>query len=84
MVRLLLSVVKQLAGVEGSFQTAPWPDDWRKVDVGDYVGDYTKLNEATKWNPRVGLEEGLERTVRFYMRYGEFYGLKKGGSQRSI
>jgi CDP-glucose 4,6-dehydratase len=32
--------------------------------------DSTRLRERTGWRPRVGLEEGLRRTIAWYRRYG--------------
>ena len=39
--------------------------------------DSTKLREATDWAPRVGLEEGLARTVRWYREYLEPPGIQQ-------
>ena len=33
--------------------------------------DATKLNEVTGWEPKVGLPEGLERTVEWYRAHPE-------------
>jgi nucleoside-diphosphate-sugar epimerase len=33
--------------------------------------DPTKLREATGWEPRVGLEEGIERTIEWYREHPE-------------
>lgn len=35
-------------------------------EPGDFVSDIGKLRRLTGWEPRVGLREGLERTVAFY------------------
>ncbi|HVE66409.1 MAG TPA: NAD-dependent epimerase/dehydratase family protein [Thermoanaerobaculia bacterium] len=35
-------------------------------EPGDFVSDIGKIRRLTKWEPRVGLREGLERTVAFY------------------
>ena len=35
-------------------------------EPGDFVSDITKIRRLTGWEPRVGLREGLERTVDFY------------------
>ena len=40
-------------------------------EVGDEDIDSAKLRAATGWAPRVGLEEGLRRTVEWYRRYPE-------------
>lgn len=33
------------------------------IEMRSFVGDYTKLNEAVGWKPKVNLETGIERTV---------------------
>jgi CDP-glucose 4,6-dehydratase len=33
--------------------------------------DATKLREATGWEPQVGLEEGLRRTIEWYRDHPE-------------
>ncbi len=35
-------------------------------EPGDFVSDITKIRRLLHWEPRVGLREGLERTVAFY------------------
>ena len=50
-----------------------WPDDRKKIDVGDYYGDYSQFRKATGWEPRVDLAEGLEKTVDFFRQRGSHY-----------
>lgn len=38
----------------------------RAQEPGDFVSDITKIRNLTGWSPRVGLREGLARTVEFY------------------
>ena len=43
-------------------------------EPGDFVSDITKIRRLTGWEPRVGLREGLERTVAFYRdRKAEYF-----------
>jgi UDP-glucose 4-epimerase len=35
-------------------------------EPGDFVSDITKIRRLLGWEPKVGLREGLERTVEFY------------------
>ena len=35
-------------------------------EPGDFVSDITKIRRLLGWEPRVGLREGLARTVDFY------------------
>ncbi len=38
--------------------------------------DYSKLNGLTGWEPRVGLEEGLRRTIEWYREHPEWVELR--------
>jgi nucleoside-diphosphate-sugar epimerase len=67
----LLEFVELLRGLaEFEYELVPFPPGARAIDIGDYYGDYRKLHEATGWEPRVDLAEGLERTIRFYRDRG--------------
>lgn len=68
MVKTVISAVKESTGRDAHYQHAPWPNDWKMVDVGSYVGTYEKLNRITSWCPRISFEEGIRRTVDFYSR----------------
>ncbi len=50
-----------------------WPADRKKIDVGDYYGDYSRFKEATGWEPEVDLAEGLQKTVEFFREHGSHY-----------
>ncbi len=64
---------QELAGKGGTVTTVPWPEERAKIDIGSIYVDHSRLTEATGWEPRVGLREGLERTIRFYGEHGERY-----------
>ncbi|RMF84883.1 MAG: NAD-dependent epimerase/dehydratase family protein [Nitrospirae bacterium] len=50
----------------GRFTVRPFPEERRRIDVGDYYGDIGAICEALGWEPRVPLREGLARTLAFY------------------
>jgi CDP-glucose 4,6-dehydratase len=54
-------------GIEPDFQGAGNPDG----EIDRQFVDSTKLRELTGWRPRVGLEEGLERTLEWYRKHPE-------------
>ena len=45
------------------------------IDVGDYQGDYSRLELAAGWAPRIELPEGLASTIEFYRAHASAYGL---------
>jgi nucleoside-diphosphate-sugar epimerase len=44
----------------------PFPNDDKLIDIGDYYGDYSAFYRATGWEAKIGLNEGLLRTIAFY------------------
>jgi UDP-glucose 4-epimerase len=68
----LVGLICELAG-SGSFHNIPYPEDAKKIEIGDYVADWSKAQTTLGWEPRVGLREGLERTVGYYRLNQEHY-----------
>lgn len=57
----------------GSYRIVPFPAERKRIDIGDYYGEYTKIHTQLGWRPTVPLKQGLERTIAFYRRYREHY-----------
>ncbi len=57
----------------GSFRLTPFPPDRKRIDIGDYYGDYASFSSATGWAPRVALRQGLRQTLEFYRRHHAHY-----------
>jgi nucleoside-diphosphate-sugar epimerase len=57
----------------GRIRHVPWPKSYINVETGDYVTDISKITQTVKWQPSVGLEEGISRTVTYYKRFGKHY-----------
>ena len=51
----------------------PFPEDQKIIDIGDYYGDFSAFREATGWEPKTSLEDGLRRTIVFYREQGNEY-----------
>lgn len=56
-----------------TYACIPFPADRARIDIGDYFGDSALAHELLGWSPRVGLREGLERTLAYYREHGEQY-----------
>lgn len=71
----LKDLAELLVAVHGSgeYEVVPFPKDLRKIDVGDYFGDFGKLERTIGWRPRTGLREGLQTTLDFYREHGAHY-----------
>jgi UDP-glucose 4-epimerase len=57
----------------GSYRLVPFPEERRSIDIGDYFADDAKLRSRLGWEPRVGLREGLERSLAYYREHGASY-----------
>lgn len=68
----LAQLLVELHG-DGSYRLVPFPDDRKRIDIGDYRGDYAKIQRELGWRPRVPLREGLRRTLDFYEKYRAHY-----------
>jgi UDP-glucose 4-epimerase len=50
----------------GAFELVPFPPDRKAIDIGDYYGDHSLIAHELGWQPKIGLHEGLQRSVAYY------------------
>ena len=67
-VSTLLELAELLVKVKGSgkFQVQVFPDDRKRIDIGDYYADDSRIRSELGWVPQVKLEEGLIRLLDYY------------------
>ena len=68
----LAALLVEVAGA-GSWRLVPFPEERRTIDIGDYFADDSKIRSRLGWEPRVGLREGLERSLAYYREHGTDY-----------
>jgi UDP-glucose 4-epimerase len=66
--RDLVALLIEAAG-GGSVRYVDWPADKKRIDIGSFYSDSTRFRERVGWTPRVGLREGLRRTIDFYREH---------------
>ncbi len=71
----LLDLARRLVELngDGSYRVVPFPEDRKAIDIGDYYSDFSRIRDELGWEPRVGLEEGLTRSIEFYREHGAAY-----------
>jgi UDP-glucose 4-epimerase len=71
----LQTIAQELIDItgHGNIEYVPFPDDARRIEIGDYVADTTKIERLLDWRPRISLREGLDRSVRYFRAYREHY-----------
>lgn len=57
----------------GSYELVPFPEDRKRIDIGDYHGDYHRIERELGWEPKVDLREGLTRTLAYYRQHLQHY-----------
>ena len=57
----------------GDYRIIPFPADRKRIDIGDYVADYTLIRNELGWQPRVDLREGLTRSLDYFRRHQAHY-----------
>jgi UDP-glucose 4-epimerase len=72
-VQVLLDVCQEFGVGKGGYRLTPFPAEKKRIDIGDYYADYSKIKQTLGWQPRISLRAGLERTVAYYMEHGQHY-----------
>jgi nucleoside-diphosphate-sugar epimerase len=67
----LLALAEALVRANGGghFERREFPEERRRIDIGDFVTDDRRFRELTGWAPRVGLDDGLASTLDYYRRH---------------
>ena len=68
----LAALLLRLHG-HGQRRIVPFPAELKAIDIGDYYGDFTRINKVLGWQPAVGLADGLARTLEFFREHRQFY-----------
>jgi UDP-glucose 4-epimerase len=68
----LVALLLDVAG-SGSVRFVEWPPEKKRIDIGSFYSDSSKFRRTVGWQPRVGLREGLRRTIEFYRQHMEHY-----------
>ena len=71
----LEDLARMLIEVNGSgeFTVRSFPEDRKKIDIGDYYSDFNHIRKILGWSPRVPLKEALEKTLQYYREHLELY-----------
>jgi UDP-glucose 4-epimerase len=67
----LLNLARLLIEINGrgDYELVPFPADRKRIDIGDYYGDYRKIRSKLGWRPQVGLRDGMTRTLDYFREH---------------
>ncbi len=60
-------------GFKGEFELVTFPPERKAIDIGDYYSDFSLITQELGWQPKVGLREGLQRTMAYYQAHQSHY-----------
>lgn len=71
----LKNFVKMLIEVNGSggYIEVPFPQEKKKIDVGDSYCSYFKIKSELGWEPKTDLKEGIRMMLEYYRKYKQHY-----------
>lgn len=61
------------AAKKGKIEIKGFTEERKQLEIGDYYTDFSRFKEETGWTPKVGLKEGLQKTVDFYAQNKALY-----------
>jgi UDP-glucose 4-epimerase len=62
----LADLLIEVNGGGGRYELRAFPSDRKRIDIGDYFADFSRIRSVLNWEPRVPLRDALARTVAFY------------------
>jgi UDP-glucose 4-epimerase len=45
-----------------------FPEENKKIDIGDYFGNYQKLHNTVGWEPKVNLRQGIKTSIDYFTK----------------
>jgi UDP-glucose 4-epimerase len=57
----------------GSYELVAFPDERKRIDIGDYFGSSARIEHDLGWQAQVGLDAGLRQTLDYFGRFGGHY-----------
>jgi UDP-glucose 4-epimerase len=70
--REIAETLVELTG-RGSLTYVPFPEEARRIEIGDYVADTRLSRERLGWQARTSLREGLQATCAYYEAHRRHY-----------
>ena len=74
----ILTLIKQETGAEKK-QVVLDKNRLRPRDVEKLVTDNTKARKILGWTPAVTFEEGIRKTLKWYINHGQTWGYEEHG-----
>jgi UDP-glucose 4-epimerase len=57
----------------GDYRVHEFPEERKKIDIGDYYSDWQKIHQALGWQPQTSLAAGMAHTFEHYRAHLDHY-----------
>lgn len=57
----------------GKYIFTQFPEELKKIDIGDFYSDFNKIKTNLGWNPEVSIDTGLKKTIEYFRNNYEYY-----------
>jgi UDP-glucose 4-epimerase len=57
----------------GEYIIHSYPAERKRIDIGDYYADFSRIRSVLGWEPKVPLREALARTIAYYRQHHDKY-----------
>ena len=58
---------------KGRVKQASYPKEQKKIEIGDYYADCSKIAKAVGWKARTPLKDGIAKTAEYFGRHWKHY-----------
>jgi len=57
----------------GNYIFKSFPTDLKKIDIGDFYSDFSKIKNLLGWSPKVKIRDGMKETLDYFRNNYEHY-----------
>jgi UDP-glucose 4-epimerase len=68
----LARLIVEIAG-QGQIRLVPWPEDRKRIAIGDVYSSYARIESALGWRPVTDPRVGFEQTIAYYRKHWRHY-----------
>ncbi|MEK6898339.1 MAG: GDP-mannose 4,6-dehydratase [Nanoarchaeota archaeon] len=66
-VEKIKKIVEAMTGRGVVIEHIPFPESESEINKRNFIADFSKFKEITGWYPKISFDEGLEKTIGFYV-----------------
>lgn len=70
-----IDLAKKIVAITGTgkIDYAEFTSERKALEPGDYFADISKIKKTIEWSPKTGLDEGIEKTIKYYRKFKQMY-----------